>query len=838
MAGIDIQVILNFFSTVVIIFVSMGAGYFGVKNNIFQANMMSGLGRILGTYALPALLFKALGTLDFNKFEYVFFCGILLGKFITALLAISISYIAGKNHRRKRRFIEAGLRGIASTQSNDFALALPIVVSLFGETNPEYYDYVFISVPISAIIINPLCFIICEYGFSIPDDYKDKKYSEIEEQKKHMQHMELGQNPMRIHLGIKANETFVDIKNPLDKEDTLNTESGIESNQKVLKEKVTQAKRVSVREAQLKGDDVKPKDIKNVKDIEKKSGIPYKLILIQVITNPIVAMTIFGLLVNGLTLITKGQIPELVIEILTKFGAMFPTGALIMLGVNMASNMDFSDIDAIFELVMVNFFKLIICPVLCYTFVGLLGGNEDLKNFCFILGAAPMAPTVTLYAARYTQPGKGPDYNSQFALGVIMSTIVGVIIMTILVIALQLLNSSVTSTQFSGLTWMSQLYLQLGNMICLIWTMLAFLVDNLFNHPKFRDLTLLCFFTLLRGVAGVTCWHLETQKIGSLFWKTLFGVIGMFGQTLCAGNMAFLVYEHSRYLKWYPGMNNTAICLSMSGMVLYTIIAMILYYRYPNFQPNGGENNYLINGFRCIPEVWEPIQAVTLPAYSICFLGSIWLLNQSRLNSEKRMKYYQKLRKEQTTAVSGSGEYAIELSNTKPKNASNKDSLTVVHHGNSEDNQFKEPEYVTLGAENYERKAFDDEDPNRISKRLAGLVVYLLFAMFVSIIASIASFASNDGPPRFITFLNFQLGALQGYLIFLLYGIDSRLSIVSWIKNTLKKIFNYLSAEAREANPRAFALMNAKEIFTFDNNDKRIETLIEESDEENEDFEM
>lgn len=55
--------------------------------------------------------------------------------------------------------------------------------------------------------------------------------------------------------------------------------------------------------------------------------------------------------------------------------------------------------------------KLLAMPPISYAYVKLLGGPSDLAQLAFILGTLPVAPTVSIYALRYSTPSK--NYVSQ-----------------------------------------------------------------------------------------------------------------------------------------------------------------------------------------------------------------------------------------------------------------------------------------------------------------------------------------------------------------------------------------------------------------------------------------
>lgn len=100
-------------------------GYF----KIIPPSEARSIGTLVGKLALPALLFKNLAILDLSAISWSFLGGMLIAKFSLFLGVAIITLIVTRPFSVGR----AGLYGIFATQSNDFALGLPIgmlIVSL------------------------------------------------------------------------------------------------------------------------------------------------------------------------------------------------------------------------------------------------------------------------------------------------------------------------------------------------------------------------------------------------------------------------------------------------------------------------------------------------------------------------------------------------------------------------------------------------------------------------------------------------------------------------------------------------------------------------------------
>lgn len=112
----------NLFPAIGQSFVVILIGYVFGRFRIVEPSEARSISVLVGKLALPALLFKNLAILDLVSVSWRFLASILIAKFSIFLLVTVISYIV----IRPWNIGKAGLYGIFTTQSNDFALGLPI----------------------------------------------------------------------------------------------------------------------------------------------------------------------------------------------------------------------------------------------------------------------------------------------------------------------------------------------------------------------------------------------------------------------------------------------------------------------------------------------------------------------------------------------------------------------------------------------------------------------------------------------------------------------------------------------------------------------------------------
>ncbi len=104
----------DFLPTLSMMAVSLLVGYICARTRLTPPLELQGFAKIVGLFALPALLFKTLAETDLRAVEWRFVGGMALVKALVFVLAVGLTFL-GERRRGKlgpgRRCIEAGLRG-------------------------------------------------------------------------------------------------------------------------------------------------------------------------------------------------------------------------------------------------------------------------------------------------------------------------------------------------------------------------------------------------------------------------------------------------------------------------------------------------------------------------------------------------------------------------------------------------------------------------------------------------------------------------------------------------------------------------------------------------------
>lgn len=100
--------------------------------------------------------------------------------------------------------------------------------------------------------------------------------------------------------------------------------------------------------------------------------------------------------------------------------------------------------DSLWACALVLVGKMLLLPVLQFFFVNLFTGSSSLGAAAFIIGALPVAPTVSVYGIGYMRAGR-PDFVGDLSVATVLSTLAAVPVLFLCVISLQVRNMGVSS---------------------------------------------------------------------------------------------------------------------------------------------------------------------------------------------------------------------------------------------------------------------------------------------------------------------------------------------------------------------------------------------------------
>ncbi|XP_067650472.1 lysosomal cholesterol signaling protein-like isoform X2 [Haliotis asinina] len=148
----------NLYPAILQCFVIILGGYIAGRTSIITSTQGKGIGAFVSNFCLPALLFKSMCELNFGSVNWTFLWSILIAKTVVFVVVVLVTMVV----KRPLNLGCAGLYGIFSTQSNDFAVGYPILQALYQNSHPDYLQYIYLVAPISLVFLNPLGFVLIE----------------------------------------------------------------------------------------------------------------------------------------------------------------------------------------------------------------------------------------------------------------------------------------------------------------------------------------------------------------------------------------------------------------------------------------------------------------------------------------------------------------------------------------------------------------------------------------------------------------------------------------------------------------------------------------------------
>ena len=281
----------------------------------------------------------------------------------------------------------SALYGIFVTQSNDFALGLPILNALFLTSHPEYPDYLFLLAPISLAILNPIGLIIIEIS-----NRRRKHGKAVEYESNGSSSIDGSTSVSNVSIQCECADS-----KDLEKDDEIRRE-----NNNAMKQVM---RRLSRTASWISNSDDDGTSSENSNE-ETPMWRTVQSIGCGIFMNPIIFFTIAGLIFG--TFVFGGEVPDAINDFVETIGNSFAALALFSLGLAMVGKMErFKEGSNLILPLMLVLIKTVLMPIVAFGTTTLMnpGANEtetaEWADFAFIYGTFPTAPTVYVFAAKY-----------------------------------------------------------------------------------------------------------------------------------------------------------------------------------------------------------------------------------------------------------------------------------------------------------------------------------------------------------------------------------------------------------------------------------------------------
>jgi predicted permease len=172
-SGTNMAIDQELYPALIQCFFIITTGYVAGQLNLLSKTQSTGLSRYISNFALPAVIFKNLVNVQFQSVSWAFLASVFIAKLVVFICTAILTSIG----ERPRNFASMGIYAIMASQSNDFALILPIIDAVYKQSHPNYERYIYLIAPISLVILNPIAILLIEIQKRFDDQQKRSQKS-------------------------------------------------------------------------------------------------------------------------------------------------------------------------------------------------------------------------------------------------------------------------------------------------------------------------------------------------------------------------------------------------------------------------------------------------------------------------------------------------------------------------------------------------------------------------------------------------------------------------------------------------------------------------------------
>ena len=499
----------NLYPALLQVFSIILIGYLAGCFELITKAQALGLNKFVGTFALPALLFRSIAILDFSSVNWLFLTSIFLSKLTVFVTVIVMTLLT----LRPMNVGLAAVFGIFVSQSNDFALGYPIVDAIYSESHPDYLHYIYLIAPISLCILNPIAFLMMEANEAL---YNNKKAKEK------LNKSEEGEN--NDDSDKSDQETVSDREN--DDQDTLpSTTAGSTTNEsnscdlERIEELTSHSITKIIAKSQQKKTSPEPFSTQQL----------IRTTIWSTISNPIVFMTLIGIVAN---FILKQHIPSMIDPILLTLSNSFSALALFYLGYSMVGKIKNLKFNSIVIIIILIFIKSLIYPLINREIILHLIQNvnpksndtETLSTFGFLYGTFPAAPSLFFYIARYKSIG-----DDLISAALVFGTLASAPLMMISGKMISLKYNSSEVSNFEDIECKTAYGFSILSWFCCLWVLYILLASGRGFLKSHRFLSLLLISQMVNSLIHII-WSNMSSNVSDLsdIWGYLHVLFGLF----------------------------------------------------------------------------------------------------------------------------------------------------------------------------------------------------------------------------------------------------------------------------------------------------------------------
>ncbi|XP_014216838.1 integral membrane protein GPR155 [Copidosoma floridanum] len=320
-----------------------------------------------------------------------------------------------------------------------------------------------------------------------------------------------------------------------------------------------------------------------------------KEIIKGIVTNPVLFMTLLGIIGN---ILFNHKLPPVIQVVLEVFGNAFSATALFLLGLMMVGKVHkLKGVALVIPGILISI-KLLVLPLIIRESVVFLNAGQnttetsDLSTFGFLYGTIPTAPALFIFTLRYNI-----DIDL-IASAMVVCTFLSAPLMFISAKLIDAIGNGVTPSDYAKDLKSFSFDTSAASVAACLWLLICFLG---IRRKRLRSITHRCTFSLvlaqlITGI-GVLIWtKLDNGSVGTLIWYIQFSLItiGIYASRLWTGAIGLtLLFLSSQSVTFVENLEKW-FCIVCWG-VPFVVISVICFtvnptipsdddLRNPNFQ--------------------------------------------------------------------------------------------------------------------------------------------------------------------------------------------------------------------------------------------------------------
>ena len=151
--SVTLDLLENLIPALLKVFMVVLIGYVFGRTGIYPTGAARNLAKLCGELLLPVYAFNAMASISVTPEAWDFLYAVIISK-TTVFLAILVLVLCVD--RARGRIGRAAISAVFCTQSNDFALGIPIFQVIYSTTNPGYRFLLYIVAPVNYMFLNPI----------------------------------------------------------------------------------------------------------------------------------------------------------------------------------------------------------------------------------------------------------------------------------------------------------------------------------------------------------------------------------------------------------------------------------------------------------------------------------------------------------------------------------------------------------------------------------------------------------------------------------------------------------------------------------------------------------